>query len=154
MTFHDGSPFTASDVVYTFERLKTLKSPALALLSGGAFTVTAEGDNTVVFTLEAPNADFIYGIAGRHAFILSETTPDVNTLIDGADNPYANFNGTGPFMLTEYRVGERAVLTRNPNYFKPDAVQLEPSPSSTSKTRSRRSARSKAARWTSSSKCR
>jgi peptide/nickel transport system substrate-binding protein len=125
VTFHDGSAFSASDVVYTFERLKTLESPALGLLSGGAFTVTAEGDNTVVFTLEAPNADFVYGIAGRHAFILSEDTPDVNTLIDGADNPYANFNGTGPFMLTEYRVGERAVLTRNPNYFKPDAVQLE-----------------------------
>jgi peptide/nickel transport system substrate-binding protein len=125
VTFHDGSAFSASDVVYTFERLKSLESPALGLLSGGAFTVAAEGDNTVVFTLEAPNADFIYGIAGRHTFIVSEDTTDVNTLIDGAENPYANFNGTGPFMLTEYRPGERAVLTRNPNYFKPDAVLLD-----------------------------
>lgn len=125
VTFHDGSAFSASDVVYTFDRLKSLESPALGLLSGGAFNVAADGDNTVVFTLEAPNADFAYGIAGRLAFILSEDTPDVNTLIDGADNPYANFNGTGPFVLTEYRVGERAVLTRNPDYFKPDAVQLD-----------------------------
>lgn len=124
VTFHDGAAFSASDVVYTFERLKTQESPALGLLAGGAFTVAAEGDSTVVFTLEAPNADFIYGLAGRLTFILSEDTADVNTLVEG-DAPYVNFNGTGPFTLTEYSVGQRAVFTRNPNYFKPDAVALD-----------------------------
>lgn len=124
VTFHDGSAFTSSDVVYTFERLKTLESAALGLLSGGAFTVEADGDLGVVFTLEAPNADFIYGLAGRLAFILSEDTADVNVLAEG-DAPYANFNGTGPFILADYSAGQRAVFTRNTSYFKTDSVLLD-----------------------------
>lgn len=119
VTFHDGAAFSASDVVHTFERLKTLQSPALSLLSGGAFTVTADSDTQVTFTLEAPNADFLFGLAGRHAFILSEDTAsaDVNVIADG-DAPFANFNGTGAFVLSEYSAGERAVFVKNANYWK------------------------------------
>ncbi len=116
VTFHDGSAFTAADVVYTFERLKTLESPALSLLSGGAFTVEADGDASVVFTLEEANADFIFGLASRFAFILSEDISDVNTLVEG-DAPYANFNGTGPYVLSEYNPGVQAVFTRNESYW-------------------------------------
>lgn len=125
VTFHDGSAFTASDVVYTFERLKTLESPALGLLSGGDFTVAADGDTTVVFTLTQPNADFLFGLAGRLAFVLSEDTAEPNIIVEGGDNPYANFNGTGPFVLTEFSPGERAVLTANANYWKAGAVLLD-----------------------------
>lgn len=124
VTFHDGSEFTSSDVVYTFERLKTLESPALGLLSGGDFTVEANGSYGVVFTLTQPNADFLFGLAGRLAFVLSEETASPNTIADG-DNPYVNFNGTGPFILTEFSPGERAVLTRNENYWKAGAVLLD-----------------------------
>ncbi|MBW7880717.1 MAG: 4-phytase [Chloroflexi bacterium] len=123
VTFHDGAAFTSSDVVYTFERLKTLESPALGLLSGGAFTVEAVDDDTVTFTLESPNADFLYGIGGRLAYILSEDIATPNVLAEG-DHPYANFAGTGPFVLTEFLPGERAVFTANVDYFKPESVQL------------------------------
>ncbi|MBN8639997.1 MAG: ABC transporter substrate-binding protein, partial [Anaerolineae bacterium] len=57
VTFHDGSPFTSADVVYTFERLKEVSSPAINLL-GSDFTVSAPDDATVVFTLTSVNADF------------------------------------------------------------------------------------------------
>jgi peptide/nickel transport system substrate-binding protein len=117
VTFHDGAAFSASDVVYTFERLKMLESPALSLLSGGAFTVTADSDTQVTFALEAPNADFLFGLAGRHTFILSEDTADVNVIGDG-DSAFANFNGTGAFVLSEYSAGERAVFVKNDNYWK------------------------------------
>jgi peptide/nickel transport system substrate-binding protein len=74
-TFHDGSPFTSADVVFTFNRLKERQSPATGLL--GDFEVAADGDYTVVFTLAEPNADFLYGIAHRFALILKDgtTTP-------------------------------------------------------------------------------
>ncbi|GAB4345501.1 MAG: hypothetical protein Kow00117_23010 [Phototrophicales bacterium] len=113
--FHDGSDFTAADVVYTYNRLKDVGSPALSLL--GDFEVAADGDYTVVFTLTAPNADFIYGVASRHALILSE----------GTQNPEAieNINGTGPFILQEYTPGDRAVLVANENYWVEGEPQLD-----------------------------
>jgi peptide/nickel transport system substrate-binding protein len=114
VTFHDGSPLTAADVVYTFNRLKETGSAALSLL--GEFEVEARNDTTVVFTLPRHNADFVYGVGSRWSHILKEGTESPNTIVEG-DNPYTNFNGTGAFMLIEYLPGERAVFSKNPNYW-------------------------------------
>lgn len=113
-TFHDGTPFTSADVVYTFNRLKEIESPALNLL--GTYEVAADGDNTVVFTLEEPNADFAYGLSGNQTFILKDGTTEPNVLTEG-DTPYANFVGTGPFVLTDFVSGESATFTANPDYW-------------------------------------
>lgn len=115
VTFHDGSPLTATDVVYTFNRLKEVESPALGLL--GEYEVEATDDLTVVFTLPRPNADFVYGVGSRWSHILKDGTETPNALDEEGDNPYVNFNGTGPFILSEYLPGERAVFTKNPNYW-------------------------------------
>jgi len=113
-TFHDGSAFTSADVIYTFNRLQEVESPALNLL--GAFEVTADGDNTVVFTLEAPNADFLFGLSGNQTFILKDGVTEPNVLSDG-DNPYANFVGTGPFVLSDFVSGESATFTAFADYW-------------------------------------
>jgi peptide/nickel transport system substrate-binding protein len=120
-TFHDGSPFTSADVVFTFNRLKELESPSLSLL--GEFEVSAPDESTVVFTLPAPNADFLTGVASRWAVILKDgaTTPNV---VD-EDGSLSSFNGTGPFKLESYSVGERAVFVRNEDYWKEDAPLLD-----------------------------
>ncbi len=124
VTFHDGSPLIAEDVVFTYNRLKEVESPALGLLSSGSFEVAAQDDATVVFTLTEPNADFLYGLAGRFTGILKAGTETPNTLGEG-DAAFASFNGTGPFILTEYSAGERAVFTANENYFKADQPALD-----------------------------
>lgn len=121
VTFHDGSALTSADVVYTFNRLKEVGSPAVNLL--GEFDVSAPDANTVVFTLTAVNADFLYGVAARQALIIKDGAQEPNTLIDG-DNPYANFNGTGPFVLESYSPGARAVFVRNENYWQDGAPLL------------------------------
>lgn len=122
--FQDGTTFDSADVVYTFNRLKEIESPALGLLSGGDFTVEALDATTVVFTLSAPNADFIYGLAGRLAFILSEDIAEPNVLIEG-ESPLANFTGTGPFVLVDYKPGESATFVRNDIYHRVDEVLLD-----------------------------
>lgn len=114
VTFHDGSAFTADDVVFTFNRLAELQSPATGLL--GEFEVSAADDSTVVFTLPEVNADFLFGVASRWALILPEGLDTPNELVEG-DDPYVNFNGTGPFMLEEYSPGNRTVFVANPNYW-------------------------------------
>ncbi|HEX2620571.1 MAG TPA: ABC transporter substrate-binding protein [Phototrophicaceae bacterium] len=124
VTFHDGSAFSSADVVFTYNRLKEVESPALGLLSGGSFEVTAPDASSVVFTLTEPNADFLYGLAGRLTAILKDGTTTPNVLGEG-DAIYANFNGTGPFKLSEYSASEDAVFVRNENYFKAGEPKLD-----------------------------
>ena len=114
VTFHDGSDFTSADVVFTFNRLKEVSSPAINLL--GEFEVSAPDEGTVVFTLPEVNADFLYGVAARQALILPEGQTSPNTIAEG-DNLYVNFNGTGAFTLESFDPGARAVFAANENYW-------------------------------------
>lgn len=111
VTFHDGSPLTSADVAYTFNRLKDVKSPALNLL--GEYEVSTPDAQTVVFTLPQPNADFLYGVADRFTLILK----------DGADG--TDWNGSGPFVMQDYKEGERATLIRYDKYWKPGEPKLD-----------------------------
>ena len=130
VTFHDGSEFTAEDVVFTFNRMVEVGSSAVSLLGQAStgeqddegtdilaptWTVEAVDDATVVFTLENPNADFLFGVGSRFSAILNAGTENVNIL--GEDGSTANFNGTGPFILQELDAGEGATLVANDNYW-------------------------------------
>ncbi|MCU0497789.1 MAG: ABC transporter substrate-binding protein [Anaerolineae bacterium] len=121
--FHDGAAFSSADVLFTFNRLQELESAALGLLSGGNFEIAAPDAQTVVFTLTEPNADFLYGLAGRLTSILKDGTTEPNVVVEG-DTPYQNFNGTGAFRLTDYRAGERAVFIANADYFREGEPKL------------------------------
>lgn len=114
VSFHDGRALSSADVVFTYNRLRELESSALSLL--GEFEVSAPDSSTVVFTLPQINADFLYGVASRWAAILPEGTNEPNVTGSG-DNAYANFNGTGPFILTDYNPGVSATFAANDNYW-------------------------------------
>jgi peptide/nickel transport system substrate-binding protein len=121
VTFEDGSSFDADDVVYTFERLVSEGSSIVGLMGrnedgSATWTVEAADDLTAVFTLEEPNADFLFGVASRFAMILSSESEAVNEFGDGEDT-YASFNGTGPFILEEYAVDQSARFRANENYW-------------------------------------
>lgn len=118
-TFHDGSPLTAADVAWTFNRLR---DPSLQLptadLYAGVTAVEADGDGTVVFTLSQPNPFFLYDLSDNRALVLKAETTDAAT----------SFNGTGPFKVAEYRPENRMTLVANENYFvagKPGVANLE-----------------------------
>jgi peptide/nickel transport system substrate-binding protein len=110
-----GAAFTSADVVYSFNRLKEVGSPALNLM-GSEWEVSASDASSVVFTLPAVNADFLYGVASRQALIVQDGAIDVNVLVEG-DDPYVNFNGTGPFMLESYDPVAGASLVANSAYW-------------------------------------
>ncbi len=135
VTFTDGSPFTSADVVYTYNRLCALNSPALALLNGGYFDVSAPDDSTVVFNLVSepcfetddpilmteayPNADFLYGVADRFALIVRDASlPPGAPGTDGSATSSGPFIGTGPFRVAESNEGVSLTLARNANYWK------------------------------------
>jgi len=108
VTFHDGSPLTAEDVVWTFNRLR---DPALELPTSSLYSnildIQATGDLEVTFTLENPTPFFLYDLSDNHALILKAGSEDADT----------NFNGTGPFKVVEYLPEDRIVLDANEAYF-------------------------------------
>ena len=119
VTFHDGSPLTPTDVVWTFDRLRdpTLKLPTSDLYSN-IDSITASGDTGVVFKLKKTNPFFLYDISDNHALVLKANTTDAAT----------KFNGTGPFRVVNYSAENRMELAANEKYFmkgKPGVAQLQ-----------------------------
>lgn len=114
VTWHDGSPFSAADVVWTFNRLRETGSdlPTEDLYSNIA-NIEAAGDLQVVFTLAEPNPFFLYDLSDNHALILKEGTEDPT-----------QFNGTGPFVVADYRPEDRIIMEANDSYFVPDQPRL------------------------------
>lgn len=107
VTFHDGSPFNAEDVVWTFNHLRDPESGfATVDLYSDITSVEATGDLEVTFTLTKPNPFFLYDLSDNHALILKAD----------AEDP-ANFNGTGPFTVESYSPEDRIILAANPDYF-------------------------------------
>ncbi len=112
VTFHDGTPFTSKDVVWTYNRLRDPANdfPTRDLYSKIA-SIEAVSDLEVVFTLSQTNPFFLYDLSDNHALILKADTPDP-----------AQFNGTGPFMVDSYSPEDRIILKANPSYY----VQEQP----------------------------
>jgi len=124
--WHDGVPFTADDVVFTFNEVVLKYTPfGMVQYKKWGMNVTALDKYTVQFRFEKPFPSFMlfldlpyYGgaILPKH---LWEGT-------DIRENPH-NFKpiGTGPFIFKEYVKGSHIVYERNPNYFKPGLPYLD-----------------------------
>ena len=105
--WHDGSDFSAADVVWTFDRLRLTEGTPTADLYTNIESVEATGDLEVTFTLSEPNSFFLYDLSDNHALILKEGTADADT----------NFNGTGPFKVENYSPEDRITMVANEDYF-------------------------------------
>ncbi|MGH9183515.1 MAG: oligopeptide/dipeptide ABC transporter ATP-binding protein [Acidimicrobiales bacterium] len=122
--WHDGEPFTAADVRYTFEQVLIEEHPRTKVVLGPLLEgIDTPDDNTVVFRLRQRYAPFLKlvdedngGILPRHIF---EGT-------DPLTNP-ANSEpiGTAPFKFESAVQGDRIVLARNPDYFKEGRPYLD-----------------------------
>ena len=108
--WHDGRPFTAADVRWTFEQMAG--KPGLAAEAIRRIErIETPDDATVVIRLTEPWAPFLSTLAWYGAFILPRHDPDGLA----ANRPV----GTGPFQLDEWVRGERLVLRANRNFFRP-----------------------------------
>ena len=136
--WHDGQPFTAHDVDFTFNRVtynddiaSTDRSPfnfryqdeQSGEWQEAQMTITALDDYTVRFVLPIPFAPFLraMGTAIYPKHILEPHVED-GTFADtwGLDTDPTEIIGTGPFTIARYDPEERVVLQRNPNYWLQD----------------------------------
>lgn len=107
VTFHDGSAFTAEDVVWTFNRLRDPVSgrPSASIYANIA-NISADNEYQVSFTLTEVDPFFLYNLSDYRSLMLKAGTDDFNL-----------FNGTGAFVVSDYSVGNRMSLMANGDYF-------------------------------------
>ena len=119
--FHDGSPFTADDVIFSAERVRAPGSNFQTNVPADATFVKVD-DHTVDMVLKTPNPIAHFQFGGW--YIMSKTWAEKHDALKptpaAATTPsYAalNANGTGPFIITEHQPGVRTVFKKNPNYW-------------------------------------
>jgi len=119
VTWHDGVPFTARDVKFTFDRIIDVNSGSRLRSDFAAVAAIDVVDSlTVRFRLHAPFAPFL-ALLGYNAGILPEHVFRDRKLADVTDFNRSAPIGTGPFRVTRAAAGSAIVLERYPDYFGP-----------------------------------
>jgi peptide/nickel transport system substrate-binding protein len=114
--WHDGSPFTADDVLFSFERAPNVEgSPSSFGIYIRGKTATKVDDHTIHIKTAAPyplmpnDLSTIYIISRKHG--QGAKTPDYNSGKAAI--------GTGSYRFVEYTPGNRIVMQRNDQYWGP-----------------------------------
>ncbi len=113
--WHDGTPMTVHDVIFTATEFLPQTNPRSRLILGKCASITASENNTVTFRLAAPFGPFLL------AFDASTFPVLPAHLYEGTDfrsNPNNDTPiGTGPFKLAEWVRGSHIHLVRNEDYY-------------------------------------
>jgi len=107
VTFHDGEELTVDDVVWSLDQVKNDDTIKANAEFASVDTIESEG-NTVTITLTEPNSSLLWSLTGRAGLVFEEAASnDLETTA----------NGTGPFILDEWKQGDSITLTRNEDYW-------------------------------------
>ena len=128
VTWFDGEPFTADDVVFTYNDVIYNEDIVcgmrdLLTIEGKRIRVEKVDDHAVRFTLPVPYAPLLrhVGTAIMPQHILEAAVKKGTYMTTwGVDTPPRELIGTGPYMMTEYIPADRIVYKRNPHYWKVD----------------------------------
>src|SRR5581483_10966421 len=109
--FHNGQPFTAADVKYTFERILNPKTASgYASLYTVISRVEVVSPHRVAFHLKTPFGPFLTNLADNGEIVNRKA-------IASSKNPARNPVGTGPFQFVEWAQGDHVTLKRFDRYF-------------------------------------
>lgn len=127
--FHDGKSITANDFKWSLERAAnpgtgspvsdTYLNDIIGVqdvfdgISTEISGVQVIDDQTLQITIDAPKAYFLAKLTYPTAYVLDQANIESGGRT-WTDEP----NGSGPFRLGEYKIGERIVLERNEHYYR------------------------------------
>jgi len=114
--FHSGNSFTAADVVWTIDRLKT--SPDFKGIFSGWSSATAIDDYTVEIKTDGPSPLIMH--TATYVFPMDSKFYEAGgaEIVKHGDSfASSHISGTGPFTITEREQGVKVVFTRNPDYW-------------------------------------
>jgi peptide/nickel transport system substrate-binding protein len=119
VTFHNGEPFNADAVVFSWERAKD-GGFEYSNLWQAATSVEKVDDYTVKITTDGPDALFLSTIADNWAIIPPKYFQEV-----GQEGFNEHPMGTGPFMFVEWVKGDHITMKANPDYWREGVPKIE-----------------------------
>jgi peptide/nickel transport system substrate-binding protein len=120
VTFHDGSPMTMEDVVFSLERVFDPKGSGYSFLFGTVEGVKAVDDTSLQITLKEPFTPLLDNLNVFPASIVPKAAVEAD-----ADAFAQNPVGTGPFKLQEFAKGRQVHLVKHDEYWKPDRPHVD-----------------------------
>jgi len=121
--FHDGSPMTAEDVIFSITKFHFELSPRVRAIFSTIESATAPDPLTVVFTLKQAFEPFLLAFDATASAIVPKAA------FDGKDFRTApavqHPIGTGPFKFAEWQRGNFIRLERFDDYWKPNQPYLD-----------------------------
>jgi peptide/nickel transport system substrate-binding protein len=125
VTFHNGDPFTAEDVVFTYQRNKDPQKSIHSAVIANVVDVVAVDDHTVRIVLAAPQASLLTKTlersSGRAMTVVSRGALEELGEAQYGLTPV----GTGPFRVTAHQLGQSVVLERFDDYYDPERPKLD-----------------------------
>ena len=119
--FHDGSPFTADDVVFSFHRIKQPVGTMHPFVAG-VTDIKKVDANTIDVILAAPNPILLRQFVDFR--IMSKTWAEKNKAVNLPDfkakeETFAtrNANGTGPYRITGWQPDQRITMVQNKDWW-------------------------------------
>ena len=110
VTFQDGTPFSAADVVYSYRRIIDGKLANVDKLSA-VTDIVAQGPDSVVIRVAHPTPNLLTNLGGfKGTAIVSRKNVESGQI---ATHPV----GTGPFSFVSQKSGDSIVLAANPKYW-------------------------------------
>lgn len=124
--FADGTPITAADVAFSFQREITMNAGGAYYILDGHYTplliksITTPSPYTVVFTLNVPDSGLLTNWAQPAGAVMEPSVVDANGgVVANAVNTWMSSHiagGGGAYVLSSYEPGVQATLKANPNY--------------------------------------
>jgi peptide/nickel transport system substrate-binding protein len=119
----DGQPFSADDVVYTFNLIKSNSALDLQSVWSALSSVTKVGSNQVQMTFQSASVPFFYYIADQQAIVPQHIWSQIKDPVSEADNVPI---GTGPYLIQQGGcTPQNIAYTRNPNYWQSGLPYLD-----------------------------
>ncbi|MEO5732349.1 MAG: ABC transporter substrate-binding protein [Rubrivivax sp.] len=115
--FHDGSPFTADDVLFSFGRIKQPQGTMQIYVTGIA-DIKKIDDHTVDVILSAPNPILLRNIVDFRIMSKAWSEKNRSTSVQDYKAKEENFAsrnvmGTGPYRILSWQPEQRITMTRN-----------------------------------------
>lgn len=107
VSFHDGSPLTPEDVVWSLQQVKDNAAYRDSERLARVQTIAANGQD-IVLTLSEPDSSLLWNLTGRAGLVLKK---------DDTTDRKTKANGTGPFTLANWKQGDSITFDRNDAYW-------------------------------------